>query len=154
MVTTASQNRAQRWGRPCDWFAVLVKLLSQHQFLCYTVGVKLVLYILNCVILGLRDAPPKLLHSSECDFEFEWRTASACVLHESEGDNCRVEDETQGYSFDLTPLRSTTRDYNSSNEDYDFYVNVCESASSCKSHENAAACQKEKRFNKLHSTHF
>ena len=47
MVTTASQNRAQRWGRPCDWFAVLVKLLSQHQFLCYRCKVS-ILYFELC----------------------------------------------------------------------------------------------------------
>ena len=96
-------------------------------------------------VAGVRDSSPRLLKadSEGCHFEFEWRTAAACVIHDSIGDNCRVYDETQGYSFDLTPLRKENADYNVTDRHYEYFLNVCGAAKRCRSHEQAAACQKE-----------
>ena len=58
---------------------------------------------------GVRGSSPRLLKAESCHFKFEWRTAAACVIHDSIGDNCRVYDETQGYSFDLSLAQGKCR---------------------------------------------
>uniref|UniRef100_A0A4W4G3A2 Insulin-like growth factor 2 receptor n=1 Tax=Electrophorus electricus TaxID=8005 RepID=A0A4W4G3A2_ELEEL len=83
--------------------------------------------------------------SDGCVYEFEWQTAAACVLTRANGDNCKVEDATAGFSFDLTPLSKAEGGYyNVSNDNYDYFINVCGSVKAGNCPETAGACQVDK----------
>lgn len=47
---------------------------------------------------GYLESAPILrdVSSDRCTYEFEWFTASACVLSQTQGDDCRVEDPQAG----------------------------------------------------------
>uniref|UniRef100_A0A8B9KQH5 Insulin-like growth factor 2 receptor n=1 Tax=Astyanax mexicanus TaxID=7994 RepID=A0A8B9KQH5_ASTMX len=80
-----------------------------------------------------------------CVYEFEWQTAAACVLSRASGDNCKVEDSTAGFSFDLTPLRKAGGGYyNISDDEYDYFINVCGGVNSESCPGTAGACQVDK----------
>lgn len=77
-----------------------------------------------------------------CTYEFEWFTASACVLSKTEGDDCRVDDPQAGISFDLSPLRKPSESYyNVSSDKYTYLINVCGGVKAAKCPETAGACQ-------------
>ncbi|KAI4887672.1 hypothetical protein NFI96_014869 [Prochilodus magdalenae] len=88
---------------------------------------------LKCKPGDLDSAPVMRSMSSDgCVYEFEWQTAAACVLSRAYGDNCKVEDSSAGFSFDLTPLRKTGGSYyNISDGKYDYFINVCGNMTKC-----------------------
>ncbi|XP_076873911.1 cation-independent mannose-6-phosphate receptor isoform X2 [Brachyhypopomus gauderio] len=93
---------------------------------------------------GDMESPPALRSVSNdgCVYEFEWQTAAACVLSRATGDNCKVEDSTAGFSFDLTPLRKADGQYyNVFDGSYDYLINVCGSVKAENCPETAGACQ-------------
>lgn len=63
--------------------------------------------ILKCKPGDVESAPVMRGVSSDgCIYEFEWLTASACVLSKTQGDDCRVEDTQAGATLiqsDLDP---------------------------------------------------
>lgn len=90
------------------------------------------------------ESPPVLrsVSSDDCIYEFEWFTASACVLSKTEGDNCKVEDMQTGISFDLSPLQKSNGGfYNMSSKKYDYFINVCGNVKAAQCPETAGACQ-------------
>ncbi|CAL1527175.1 unnamed protein product [Lymnaea stagnalis] len=92
---------------------------------------------------------PNLVYKSidDCHFDIEWQTAAACVLSRKTGDNCRVFDDSAGYSFDLNPLTLDKGSYSIDGPDgYKYLLNVCARISddkycTTKSNDNAAICQ-------------
>ncbi|XP_056620153.1 cation-independent mannose-6-phosphate receptor isoform X2 [Triplophysa dalaica] len=93
---------------------------------------------------GYLESAPILrdVSSDRCTYEFEWFTASACVLSQTQGDDCRVEDPQAGLLFDLSPLRKPSESYyNMSSGKYDYLINVCGAVKAAKCPETAGACQ-------------
>ncbi|XP_075410409.1 cation-independent mannose-6-phosphate receptor isoform X1 [Tenrec ecaudatus] len=88
------------------------------------------------VLIGFGD--------SGCFYEFEWRTAAACVLAKTEGENCTVVDSQAGFSFDLSPLMRKNGAYTVETEKYEFYLNVCGPVTMDSCDLNSGACQLSK----------
>ncbi|KAK0149277.1 Cation-independent mannose-6-phosphate receptor [Merluccius polli] len=101
---------------------------------------------LKCKPSDLESAPVVWRVSSDkCVYELEWYTAAACVLSQTEGVDCKVEDAEAGFSFDLSPLRKADGGYYSiSNLKYDYYVNVCGPLTATHCPEKAGSCQVDK----------
>ncbi|XP_054616857.1 cation-independent mannose-6-phosphate receptor [Dunckerocampus dactyliophorus] len=101
---------------------------------------------LKCKPGNLESAPVlRSISSDRCVYELEWYTAAACVLSKTRGDNCKVEDTQAGFSFDLSPLSKADGGfYNLTNDNYDYYINVCGPVKAATCPENAGACQVEK----------
>ncbi|XP_052442128.1 cation-independent mannose-6-phosphate receptor [Carassius gibelio] len=99
--------------------------------------------ILKCKPGDVESAPVLTSMSSDgCIYEFEWFTASACVLLKAEGDDCKVEDPQAGISFDLSPLRKPSGGYyNMSVDKYDYFINVCGNVKPAQCPDTAGACQ-------------
>ncbi|EDL83054.1 insulin-like growth factor 2 receptor, isoform CRA_d [Rattus norvegicus] len=76
-----------------------------------------------------------------CSYEFEWHTAAACVLSQTEGENCTVLDAQAGFSFDLSLLTKKNGAYKVETDKYDFYINVCGPVSVNLCQSNSGACQ-------------
>ncbi|XP_077442699.1 cation-independent mannose-6-phosphate receptor isoform X2 [Stigmatopora argus] len=96
---------------------------------------------------GDLESPPVLrsVSSDRCVYELEWYTLAACVLSKTQGDNCKVEDLKAGFSFDLSPLTKAAGGYyNLTNDNYDYFINVCGSVTAAQCPEKAGACQVEK----------
>ncbi|KAM4694239.1 cation-independent mannose-6-phosphate receptor [Discoglossus pictus] len=85
---------------------------------------------------------PKLTASTNCRYEIEWVTESACHQDYLESDNCTLTNEQHDISIDLSPLKhSPVSPYQTRNDDYVYYLNICggiktalcpdEKASSC-----------------------
>uniref|UniRef100_A0A8C1G8U4 Insulin-like growth factor 2 receptor n=1 Tax=Cyprinus carpio TaxID=7962 RepID=A0A8C1G8U4_CYPCA len=98
---------------------------------------------LKCKPGDVESAPVLWSVSSDgCIYEFEWFTASACVLSKTEGDDCKVEDPQAGISFDLSPLQKPSGGYyNMSVDKYDYFINVCGNVKAAQCPETAGACQ-------------
>uniref|UniRef100_A0A672Q5X8 Cation-independent mannose-6-phosphate receptor-like n=1 Tax=Sinocyclocheilus grahami TaxID=75366 RepID=A0A672Q5X8_SINGR len=98
---------------------------------------------LKCKPGDVESAPVlRSVSSDGCIYEFEWFTASACVLSKTEGDDCKVEDPKAGISFDLSPLRKPSGGYyNMSVANYDYFINVCGNVKAAQCPETAGACQ-------------
>ncbi|XP_016329709.1 cation-independent mannose-6-phosphate receptor-like [Sinocyclocheilus anshuiensis] len=98
---------------------------------------------LKCKPGDVESAPVlRSVSSDGCIYEFEWFTASACVLSKTKGDDCKVEDPKAGISFDLSPLRKPSRGYyNMSVANYDYFINVCGNVKAAQCPETAGACQ-------------
>ncbi|XP_049613817.1 cation-independent mannose-6-phosphate receptor isoform X2 [Syngnathus scovelli] len=101
---------------------------------------------LKCKPGDLESAPVlRSVSSDRCMYELEWYTAAACVLSKTQGDNCKVEDLQAGFSFDLSPLTKANGGYyNLTNDNYDYYINVCGPVTVATCPEKAGACQVEK----------
>ncbi|XP_077408147.1 cation-independent mannose-6-phosphate receptor [Vanacampus margaritifer] len=101
---------------------------------------------LKCKPGDLESAPVvRSVSSDRCVFELEWYTAAACVLSKTQGDNCKVEDLQAGFSFDLSPLSKPDGGfYNLTNDNYEYYINVCGPVTAANCPERAGACQVEK----------
>ncbi|XP_061560975.1 cation-independent mannose-6-phosphate receptor isoform X1 [Phycodurus eques] len=101
---------------------------------------------LKCKPGDLESAPVlRSVSSDRCVYELEWYTAAACVLSKTQGDNCKVEDLQAGFSFDLSPLTKADGGYyNLTNDNYDYYINVCGPVTAATCPEKAGACQVEK----------
>ncbi|XP_061785459.1 cation-independent mannose-6-phosphate receptor [Nerophis lumbriciformis] len=101
---------------------------------------------LKCKPGDLKSAPVlRSVSSDHCVYELEWYTAAACVLSKTQGDNCKVEDAQAGFSFDLSPLSKADGGfYNLTNDNYDYYINVCGPVKAATCPEKAGACQVEK----------
>ncbi|KAL2081956.1 hypothetical protein ACEWY4_021774 [Coilia grayii] len=101
---------------------------------------------LKCSPGDVESAPVlRSVSSDECIYELEWRTAAACVLSKTEGNDCKVSDPQAGFSFDLSPLRKPTNDgYKVSGEKYDYFINVCDGVSKSECPPKSGACQVEK----------
>uniref|UniRef100_A0A8C1XSQ9 Insulin-like growth factor 2 receptor n=1 Tax=Cyprinus carpio TaxID=7962 RepID=A0A8C1XSQ9_CYPCA len=99
--------------------------------------------ILKCKPGDIESAPVlRSVSSDGCIYEFEWFTASACVLSKTEGDDCKVEDPQAGILFDLSPLRKPNGGYyNMSVDKYDYFINVCGNVKAAQCPETAGACQ-------------
>ncbi|XP_030577044.1 cation-independent mannose-6-phosphate receptor isoform X2 [Archocentrus centrarchus] len=100
---------------------------------------------LKCKPGDLQSAPVLLsVTSDECVYELEWYTAAACVLSQTQGDNCIVEDRQAGFSFDLSPLSKPNGGfYNLTSGHYKYYINVCGPVSVSTCPKKAGACQVE-----------
>ncbi|XP_037100637.1 cation-independent mannose-6-phosphate receptor [Syngnathus acus] len=100
---------------------------------------------LKCKPGDLESAPVlRSVSSDRCMYELEWYTAAACVLSKTQGDNCKVEDLQAGFSFDLSPLTKANGGYyNLTNDNYDYYINVCGPVTVANCPEKAGACQEE-----------
>ncbi|XP_056125524.1 cation-independent mannose-6-phosphate receptor [Rhinichthys klamathensis goyatoka] len=98
---------------------------------------------LKCKPGDVESAPVlRSVSSDGCIYEFEWFTASACVLSKTEGNDCRVEDPQAGISFDLSPLQKPSGGYyNMSRAKYDYFINVCGNVKAAQCPETAGACQ-------------
>lgn len=98
---------------------------------------------LKCKPGDVESAPVlRSVSSDGCIYEFEWFTASACVLSKTEGNDCKVEDPQAGISFDLSPLQKPSGGYyNMSREKYDYFINVCGNVKAAQCPETAGACQ-------------
>uniref|UniRef100_A0A672PLU1 Cation-independent mannose-6-phosphate receptor-like n=1 Tax=Sinocyclocheilus grahami TaxID=75366 RepID=A0A672PLU1_SINGR len=98
---------------------------------------------LKCKPGDVESAPVlRSMSSDGCIYEFEWFTASACVLSKTEGDECKVDNPQAGISFDLSPLQKPSGGYyNMSVDKYDYFVNVCGNVKVAQCPETAGACQ-------------
>ncbi|XP_013094789.2 cation-independent mannose-6-phosphate receptor-like [Biomphalaria glabrata] len=98
---------------------------------------------------GSTMSAPKLFRKSndDCYFEIEWYTSAACVLSRKTGDNCRIDDKTSGYVYDLNPLKKDKEDYTVHAADgFTYLINVCAKINDDKHcvtapHNNASICQ-------------
>ncbi|CAG5960595.1 unnamed protein product, partial [Menidia menidia] len=101
---------------------------------------------LKCKPGDLQSAPVlRSVSSDQCVYEFEWHSAAACVLSKTQGDDCKVEDQQAGFSFDLSPLTKPDGGfYNLTSGDYNYFINVCGPVKIGSCPERAGACQEEK----------
>ncbi|XP_069811536.1 cation-independent mannose-6-phosphate receptor [Dendropsophus ebraccatus] len=90
---------------------------------------------------GNRESPPVLKSAEDCNYEFEWNTAAACVVSRTEGDGCTVADPEAGFYFDLSPLINNSRSYEIDTDSYNFYINVCGNVTSQPCDPSSGACQ-------------
>lgn len=88
------------------------------------------------------DYPPVFLDVTDsCEHLIEWHTPSACPVHVVSSKDCRISDPLYGYNFDLSPLRNTTIDYQISNGNETFRINVCGPlVNACGEDKKAAVC--------------
>lgn len=86
---------------------------------------------------------PALIEETEtCEYIFSWLTPSACPKNNQIGDNCMVSDPQFGNVYDLNPLRNTTRDYNISDGEHQYLLNLCGPLiTPCKGQHHAGVCQ-------------
>ncbi|XP_068088128.1 cation-independent mannose-6-phosphate receptor [Hyperolius riggenbachi] len=131
-------------------FLTAPKLIGDHILLQYTEGStctnneRIETNITLKCSPGNLESPPVLTYSDDCQYEFEWNTAAACVLSRTEGDNCRVINSQAGLYFDLSPLTKKNGGYNVSTDQYDFYINVCSNLTQEPCDAGSGACQVSK----------
>ncbi|XP_038598480.1 LOW QUALITY PROTEIN: cation-independent mannose-6-phosphate receptor [Tachyglossus aculeatus] len=106
---------------------------------------------LICKPGDLESAPVLMSSGDDCLYEFEWRTAAACVLSKAEGDDCKVFDSQAGFSFDLSLLTKKTGSYLAETDKYKFLINVCGPVSENSCPPNSGACQIDKSSKKAWS---
>ncbi|XP_063079301.1 cation-independent mannose-6-phosphate receptor [Engraulis encrasicolus] len=101
---------------------------------------------LKCSPGDVESAPLlRSVSSDECIYELEWHTSTACVLSKTEGDDCRVSDPNGGFSFDLSPLRKPVNEgYRVNEDEYDYFINVCDGVSQGQCPARSGACQVKK----------
>uniref|UniRef100_A0A670YH54 Insulin like growth factor 2 receptor n=1 Tax=Pseudonaja textilis TaxID=8673 RepID=A0A670YH54_PSETE len=74
------------------------------------------------------DTNPTLTAQSNCRYEIEWVTESACPRDYLESLNCTLSSEQHGIYVDLTPLTQSPGDvspYVAKDKEYNYYLNVC-----------------------------
>uniref|UniRef100_A0A8C5WXI9 Insulin like growth factor 2 receptor n=1 Tax=Laticauda laticaudata TaxID=8630 RepID=A0A8C5WXI9_LATLA len=74
------------------------------------------------------DTNPTLTAQSNCRYEIEWVTESACPRDYLESLNCTLSSEQHGIYVDLTPLTQSPGDvspYFAKDKEYKYYLNVC-----------------------------
>lgn len=80
---------------------------------------------INLICSTAEHGPVLVKETNTCEYIFDWLTPVACPRHFTTGSNCQVQDSLYGNVFDLNPLRNINRDYNVSNEETEFSVNLC-----------------------------
>ncbi|KAJ7342167.1 hypothetical protein JRQ81_009332 [Phrynocephalus forsythii] len=93
-----------------------------------------------------KDTNPKLTAQSNCRFEVEWVTESACVRDYLESNSCTLTNEQHGIYVNLTSLKQSPSYVSpylaKDREEYYYYLNVCgkTTGGSC-SDAYASSCQ-------------
>ncbi|XP_034964504.2 cation-independent mannose-6-phosphate receptor isoform X1 [Zootoca vivipara] len=89
---------------------------------------------------------PRLTAQSNCQYEIEWVTESACHRDYLESNNCVLTNKQHGIYVNLTPLKQIPTFVSpyvaKDREEYSYYLNVCgKAAGGFCSDANASACQ-------------
>ncbi|CAL4060201.1 unnamed protein product [Meganyctiphanes norvegica] len=86
--------------------------------------------------------PAFIEETESCEYIFSWLTPSACPQNIQMGENCIVSDPKFGNVYDLNPLRITTGDYNISDGEHQYLLNLCGPlVTPCKGTNHAGVCQ-------------
>ncbi|XP_047488186.1 cation-independent mannose-6-phosphate receptor-like isoform X1 [Penaeus chinensis] len=97
---------------------------------------------INLICNDIEYEPVLVDETSTCEYIFTWLTPAACPRHLKKGTNCLVEDPLYGNVYDLNPLRNQMKDYNVTDGEHDYLINICGPlVSKCKGEGQSGVCQ-------------
>ncbi|XP_042892798.1 cation-independent mannose-6-phosphate receptor-like [Penaeus japonicus] len=97
---------------------------------------------INLICNDIEYEPVLVDETATCEYIFTWLTPAACPRHLKQGTNCLVEDPLYGNVYDLNPLRNQMKDYNVTDGEHDYLINICGPlVSKCKGEGQSGVCQ-------------
>nr|XP_053644748.1 cation-independent mannose-6-phosphate receptor-like isoform X1 [Cherax quadricarinatus] len=80
---------------------------------------------INLVCNPVEHHPMLVEETETCEYVFNWLTPVACPRHVRKGSACQVVDPLYENLYDLNPLRNENKDYNITDGEHNYLVNLC-----------------------------